>query len=635
MEILKIEPPALEIPTGRKALRQFLNDQVETLPKDEPGVYLFRDVIGNIIYIGKAKRLKTRVQSYFRPNHHDGRGQFRAIVRNTVTIHYIVTDTEVEALILEATLIKKHKPRYNVTLKDDKKYPFLKITKEAYPRIVVTRDYVKDGSRYLGPFSDVKAMRMTLGTVHKHLRIRQCDPVLPKSSVTRCLDYEMKRCDAPCENLISREDYNELVNKAVLFLTGRHRQLIEELTDKMKVSSQNLQFEVAAVFRDRINAFQQIMNRQKMVGTDLSDWDSIAIAQDDVDACAVVFQVRGGKVIGRQHFFLSVALSLPPRDIFESFLKQYYETTTFIPPEISVGEFSEEDSAILGGKEESDLELILDWLRDKSEGLVEVKNPKRGEKKQLLKLANLNAQKLLDERNIQRENRRSQPSKMVTSLQRDLQLSKLPNHIECIDISTLQGTSSVASLVTFVNGKPKKSDYRHFKIQNIQSQDDFAMIHQVVCRRFKRLLEENQDLPDLLVIDGGKGQLSSALQALKELGVENQPIISLAKRLEEVYVPGFQSAQNLPKSSSSLRLLRAMRDESHRFAITYHRKVRSKNSFSSSLDNVNGIGEQRRKRLLSHFGSLKKLSEANPDEIAQVPGISHSLAKSILQSLSL
>jgi excinuclease ABC subunit C len=634
MEILKIEPPSSEFPSSRKGMRQYIQDQVQTLPKDEPGVYLFRDQIGTIIYIGKAKRLKTRVQSYFRPNHHDGRGQFRAIVKNTVTIHYIVTDTEVEALILEATLIKKHKPRYNVTLKDDKKYPFLKITKEAFPRIVVTRDYVKDGSRYLGPFSDVKSMRMTLGTVHKHLRIRQCDPILPKASVKRCLDYEMKRCDAPCENLISVEDYNELVNKAILFLTGRHRELIEELSDKMAVSSQNLQFEVAAVYRDRIHAFLQIMNRQKMVGTDLSDWDSIAIAQDDVDACAVVFQVRQGKVIGRQHFFLSVALNRSPRVIFESFLKQYYETTTFIPPEISVGEYTAEDLETYDQTEESDLELILDWLREKSEGLVEVKNPKRGEKKQLLRLAQLNAKKLLDERNIQRENRRSQPSKMVTSLQRDLQLPKLPNHIECVDISTLQGTSSVASLVTFVNGKPKKSEYRHYKIQDIETQDDFAMIYQVVSRRFKRLMEENQSLPDLLVIDGGKGQLSSALAALKELGIENQPIISLAKRLEEVFVPGSQSAQNLPKSSSSLRLLRAMRDESHRFAITYHRKVRSKNSFSSSLDNVIGIGEQRRKKLLLHFGSLKKLSEARPEDIAQVPGISPALAESILKSLS-
>ena len=393
MEILKIEPPQIELPTGRKAIQLFIQEQLQTLPKDEPGVYLFRDNIGNIIYIGKAKRLRTRVQSYFRPNFHDGRGQFRAIVRNTRVIRYIVTDTEVEALILEANLIKKHKPRYNITLKDDKKYPFLKITNELYPRILVTRDYVKDGSRYLGPYSDVTAMRTTLKTVYKHLRIRQCDPVLPKVSVKRCLDFEMKKCDAPCEGLISPENYKELVSKAILFLTGRHRELIDELTDKMETASRTLQFEVAAVYRDRINAFQQIMNRQKMVGTDLSDWDSLAIARDDTDACVVIFQVRGGKVNGRQHFFLNVALNQHPQFIFESFIKQYYETTAFIPPEISTENLEDIQDNESYLSSESDIELILDWLRNKSEGLVEVKYPMRGEKKKLLRLAKLNAQK--------------------------------------------------------------------------------------------------------------------------------------------------------------------------------------------------------------------------------------------------
>lgn len=633
MEILKIEPPQIELPTGRKAIRQFIQEQLQTIPKDEPGVYLFRDHIGNIIYIGKAKRLRTRVQSYFRPNFHDGRGQFRAIVRNTRVIRYIVTDTEVEALILEANLIKKHKPRYNVTLKDDKKYPFVKITNELYPRILVTRDYVKDGSRYLGPYSDVRAMRTTLKTVYKHLRIRQCDPILPKPSVKRCLDFEMKKCDAPCEGLISPTEYKELISKAILFLTGRHKELIDELKSKMDVASAALQFEVAAVYRDRINAFEQIMNRQKMVGPDLSDWDSLAVARDDTDACVVIFQVRGGKVNGRQHFFLNVALDQHPQLIFESFLKQYYETAAFIPPEISTENMEHIPDYGSVSKNESDIELILDWLRNKSEGLVEVKYPMRGEKKKLLKLAKLNANKLLEERNIQRENRRAQASKTITSLSRDLNLSKPPHRIECIDISTLQGTSSVASLVTFLNGKPKKSEYRHYKIQGIEGQNDFAMIQQVVGRRFKRLLEENRDLPDLLVIDGGKGQLTSALQALEELGVKDQPIISLAKRLEEVYLPGFPAPQNLPKASSSLRLLQALRDESHRFAITYHRQLRSKRSLTSTLDDIPGIGEKRRKDLLSHFGSLKKLSQATEDEISQVPGISSSLAKTISQSL--
>lgn len=604
----------------RKAIRAHIDGIVTHLPK-EPGVYIMKGDGGKIIYIGKAKSLRTRVQQYFRAKAHDGRRQFRALVRSVRDLEYIVTDTELEALILEANLIKAHKPRYNISLKDDKKYPFLKITKEPFPRIVVTRDVVKDGSRYLGPYTDVKAMRRMLHTMHRLFRIRSCEYALPTDKVRVCLDYEIKRCDGPCEALILAEDYQKIVDEAILFLTGRHTQVMLTLKQRMQQAAEGLRFEEAAIFRDRIQALDQATSRQKVVSHDLTDWDTISIAREDDEACGVVMEVRDGRLIGRQSYFIGGVLDAPEEEVVGAFVKLFYATAAFVPKEVCLPCDIEER------------ETVLDWLRDRSDGLVEIRIPQRGDKFRLMKMAENNAKLLLMERRLKRENRKQQSPAAVQSLQRDLNLDKPPRHIEAMDISNIQGTDPVASMVCFIDGRPRKGEYRHFKITGIEGPNDFAMMHQVVTRRFKRLMEEGKTFPDLLLIDGGKGQLSSAVDALQSLGITNQPVIGLAKRLEEVFRPGLSDPQNIPKTSASLRLLQGLRDESHRFAITYHRKLRQKRTLTSELDDIAGIGPNRRKTLLRHFGSLKKVKEASVADLAAVDGISEKLAGEIFGAL--
>jgi len=605
---------------NRQAARAHLEAILAHLPK-EPGVYIMKDADGLIIYIGKAKSLRSRVQSYFRPNAHDGRRQFRALVSSVRHLEYIVTDTELEALILEANLIKKHKPRYNISLKDDKKYPFLKITQEPFPRVLVTRDVVKDGARYLGPYTDVRAMRKSLETMHRLFRIRSCDYALPAGNIRACLDYEIKRCDAPCEGLISETDYQKIVDEALLFLTGRHTQVKLTLKDRMQQSAAALKFEEAAVYRDRIQAMEQMTNRQKVVATEPADWDTVAVAREDEEACGVVMEVREGRLIGRQHYFIGGVLDAPTEEVVSSFVRLFYTTATFVPREICLPCDIE------------DRETILDWLRNRAGGFVEIRVPQRGDKAKLLKMAENNAALLLAERQLKRENRKAQAPAAVAALQRDLHLDKPPRRIEAMDISNTQGSDPVASLVCFVDGRPKKSDYRHFRITGIDGPNDFAMMQQVVTRRFKRLMEEGQTFPDLLLVDGGKGQLSSAVSALEALGVRNQPVIGLAKRLEEVFLAGHSHPQNIPKASSSLRLLQALRDESHRFAVTYHRKLRDQRTLTSELDEIEGIGPSRRRTLLRHFGSMKRVREARAEEIAAVGGIGPKLAEQIAGAL--
>ena len=604
----------------RKTVRAHIDGIVALLPK-EPGVYIMKDAESKIIYIGKAKSLRLRVQQYFRPNAHDGRRQFRALMRNVCNLEYIVTDTELEALILEANLIKTHKPRYNISLKDDKKYPYLRITQEPFPRILVTRDIVKDGSHYLGPYTDVKAMRRMLETMHRLFRIRSCDYALPTNTVRICLDYEIKRCDGPCEALILQEAYQKIVAEAMLFLTGRHTQVMLTLKQRMQQAAQALKFEEAALYRDRLQALEQATGRQKVVSTDLTDWDTIAIAREDDEACGVVMEVRDGRLIGRQNYFVGGVLDATEEEVVSAFVRLFYATAAFVPKEICLPCDIE------------DRETVLDWLRDRSDGLVEIRIPQRGDKYRLLKMAENNAKLLLTERRLKRENRKQQAPAAVTALQRDLHLVKPPRWIEAVDISNIQGSDPVASLVCFVDGRPRKSEYRHFKIVGIEGPNDFAMMHQVVTRRFKRLMEEGKTFPDLLLIDGGKGQLSSAVEALQTLGIQDQPVIGLAKRLEEVFLPGLSDPQNIPKTSASLRLLQGLRDESHRFAITYHRKLRQKRTLTSELDDIPGVGPSRRKALLRHFGSLKRIREASVETIAAVEGISPKLAIEIHTTL--
>ena len=610
---------------------RYIRETVDLLP-NEPGVYLFRDALERIIYIGKATRLKARVSSYFRPNAFDGRSNFRFIVRNTVYIDYLLTDTEVEALMLEASLIKEHHPRYNVTLKDDKKYPYLCVTKEPFPQIIVTRDYEKNGSKYLGPYSDVRAMRKTLETVQKLCKIRTCTVRLPNKNTRLCLAYEMKHCDGPCEDKTSREEYIEGVREAILFLSGRNQRIVKSLTEKMMQASKDLNYEVAATYRDRIRAFEAILTRQKIVSHNMTDWDTIGVwAEDDV-ACAVIFQVRDGRFVGSQHHFISGVLDLDKATITGKVIPLYYASATFIPREIDLQVLPDEEQTIIqwldSVKEETD-----DDFSENDSAPTKFRLPQRGQRLHLLKIAEKNAKRFLDERRLKRDNRRNQPATSVSALQRDLRLKKPPKRIEAVDISNTQGALSVGSLVCFINGQPKKGEYRHFRIKDLASPDDFASIQQVVFRRFKRLMEEGTPFPDLLVIDGGKGQLSSAGEALAELGLSDVEVIGLAKRLEEVFIPGLSDPQNIPKTSLSLRLLQQIRDESHRFAVTYHRKLRDGRMRDSKLDLIDGIGKKRKGLLLTHFGSFKKLTEASEEDIAAVEGFGKMSARKLFTSL--
>ena len=580
-----------------------------------------RDAGGKIIYIGKAKSLRSRVRSYFTPRAFDGRGQFMALVSNVREVEYIVTDSDREALILEANLVKEHKPRYNITLKDDKKYPYIKVTSERFPRIIVTRDVEKDGGRYLGPYTNVKAMRNMLNLMHKLFRVRSCDHALPNKNVRLCIDYEIGRCDGPCEDLISTQNYKKLIDEAVLFLTGRRSQVAKITREEMVRASEELRFEEAAIFRDRLDALEKVTNRQKVMSQDQSDWDLIAIAREDEEACGVVMEVREGRLIGRQHYFVGGVLDAPESEVRSSFLRLFYLTASFVPHDIYVtGDVDDE-------------ETIIEWLGKRAGAGVTIRVPQRGDKAQLMKMAAGNAGLLLSERRLKRENRKHQVPASVSSLQRDLSLDEPPRRVEAMDISNIQGRDPVASVVCFVDGRPSKKNYRHYKIRGIEGPNDFAMMHQVVTRRFRRLQEENEPFPDLLLIDGGKGQLSSAVSALRSLGIEDQPVIGLAKRLEEVFIPGHSEPQNIPKVSSSLKLLQALRDESHRFAVTFHRQVRKKRALHSVLEDIEGVGPARRKQLLRHFGSMKRLRDASLADVKEVDGVGPKLAEQIVGAL--
>ena len=580
-----------------------------------------RDGAGKIIYIGKAKSLRSRVRSYFTPRAFDGRGQFMALVSNVREVEYILTDSDREALILESNLVKEHKPRYNITLKDDKKYPYIKVTAEPFPRIIVTRDLEKDGGRYLGPYTNVKAMRNMLNLMHKLFRVRSCDYALPNKNVRLCIDYEIGRCDGPCEDLISIGNYKKLIDEAVMFLTGRRSQVARITREEMERASEELRFEEAAIFRDRLDALERVTNRQKMMSQDQSDWDLIAIAREDEEACGVVMEIREGRLIGRQHYFIGGVLDAPESEVRSSFLRLFYLTASFVPREVYVSGSVDDE------------ETIREWLDERAGGSVTIKVPQRGDKAQLLKMAESNAGLLLTERRLKRENRKQQVPASVSSLQRDLSLESPPRRVEAMDISNIQGQDSVASVVCFIDGRPSKKNYRHYKITGIEGPNDFAMMHQVVTRRFRRLQEEGEPFPDLLLIDGGKGQLSSAVSALRSLGIEDQPVIGLAKRLEEVFVPGHPAPQNIPKVSSSLKLLQALRDESHRFAVSFHRQVRKKRTLHSVLEDIEGVGPTRRKQLLRHFGSMKRLREASLDDVKGVEGVGPKLAEHIFRSL--
>jgi len=579
---------------------------------DKPGVYLMHDAHGKVIYVGKAVVLKNRVRSYFR-NLASHTPKVRAMVEKIAEFETIVTSSEVEALILECNLIKKYRPRYNIMLKDDKTYPFLKVTvNEDFPRIYVTRRQQRDGAKYYGPYADVGAMHDTVKLLRTMFPLRTCRKMNPDRP---CLNYHIKRCLAPCAGYVSREEYGNMIKSVCMVLDGRTTELERDLKRRMQEAADNYAFEEAARLRDQLQAVTRLNEQQKAVTGSGGDMDVIGFAKDTTGICLQIFFVRKGKLIGRDNFFLPDG-GETEEEVMSAFVKQYYNEATFIPKEIVV--------PYLPGKEEK--QLIEIWLADKAGRKAELILPQRGVKRELLSLANDNAKKLLEER--LRKGSLSLKDDLAAAEELQLALA-LPNPLErmdCFDISHTQGSETVASMVVFRNGSISKKDYRKYKIVSAEGKpDDFKSMQEVVYRRYK----DYEDLPSLVVIDGGKGQLSSALEVIRGLGLHDLPVVGLAKREEEIFIPGQSESILLDRDSASLHLIQRIRDEAHRFAITFHRKLRGKRNLVSVLDHVEGIGPKRRQELWKKFKTLDAMKQASVEELAAVEGMNFPVAQTL------
>ena len=592
-----------------------LEDKLKNLPL-LPGVYQFKDSNGKILYIGKAKILRNRVRQYFQSK--PVSGILSIMISKIADLELITTDNEIEALILEQNLIKTQKPRYNINLKDDKSYPYIVITNEQFPRVFPTRKKRSDGSKYFGPYTDVKNMRSALKTVRNIFMIRSCNLHLTEESIAQnkfnvCLDYHIHKCEGPCVGYVLRKEYNEMIDRVTKLLNGKTKTLIKEMTEQMNKFSEEMKFEKAAALRDKIEAIEVYSSKQKMVDDEIIDRDVFAFDRIENDCCGMILKIRDGKVIGKTHYFMNNVAGKTDAEILENLITNYYSKNDFVPDEIYLMNELEDEAT------------IKEWLEKRKQGKVEFVLPKIGDKYKLVFMVKKNARLMLDDLILTRMKREFIPPS-VESLKRDLRLNKLPRRIECFDISHIQGTDTVASMVVFIDGKPKKSDYRKFKINTVSDEtgmpDDFLSMREVIYRRFKKIAEgnlteevkSNEDesfgsKPDLIIIDGGKGQLSSAVKVLDDLQIKDQNIIGLAKRLEEVYFPNESIPHNIPKTSSGLRLLQRVRDEAHRFAITYHRSLRDKRTFTTELTEIEGIGEKTAQKLLIEFGSVENIKE--------------------------
>lgn len=595
-----------------------LAEKLDSLPT-EPGVYQFKNAEGKVIYVGKAQNLRSRVRQYFQKSR-AADPKLDVMVEKIADVELIVTNSEVEALILEANLIKKFKPRYNVVLKDDKSYPYIVITNEPFPRVFVTRRIIRDGSRYFGPYADVKTMRFALKTVRDIFMIRSCNYDLTEESIKKgkfkiCLDYHIKKCEGPCEGLVSQEHYRTMIDHVASVLKGKTGGVVEALEQEMQRYAEEMRFEDAARVRDRIRALKVYTEKQRVVDVKLVDRDILAVAMKNDDAAGVIFRVREGKLVGSRHFYMGNVEGKSEEDLVENLIERYYLEEDDLPAEILVPLELPSEA------------LLRSWLESRRGDTVKLESPKSGDKAKLIAMARNNAQFLVDELEIQRMKRGEFIPHSVKALQRDLRLSAPPRIIECFDISNIQGSDAVASMVVFEDAKPKKSEYRHFRIRTVRGPDDFASMREVVQRRYTRLQQEGASLPDLIMVDGGKGQLSSAVEVLSQLGISNIPMIGLAKRLEEVFVPGSSEPLTLPRTSSGLRLLQQIRDEAHRFAVTYHRTLRSRRILQTELDLVKGIGKKRAKELLEAFGSVQGVKFATEEQLAEIVG--QSVARKI------
>ncbi|HOX87016.1 MAG TPA: excinuclease ABC subunit UvrC [bacterium] len=601
-----------------------VEEKLQNLP-GKPGVYLFRNADGQIIYIGKAKVLRNRVRSYFQTSRNRDQ-KTRRLVSQIRDLEIILTDSEVEALILESNLVKQHKPKYNINLKDDKTWPYICITKEPFPRVFPTRRIVRDGSRYFGPYTDVGGMKNLLKTLKKIFPLRSCKLALTRESVAAgkyhlCLAYHIKQCQGPCVGLVSQIDYGKMIDHVSNFIEGRRETILEELRQRMAEAADHQQYEQAAYLRDQLFALQDFQEKQKIIDPGLGDRDLFAIAHQGEQACAVVFQVRRGKMIGRQHFFLTTSTDDVRESILQAFLPQYYLQGADVPEEIGLPfELPEESSA------------LQEWLSERRGSRISMVVPKRGLKAQLLRLSEKNASLLLEELQLHKDAQALSDS-ALTHLQIELDLPTMPNRIEAFDISTLQGSDAVASMVAFQSGHPDKQSYRRFRIRTKDTPDDFAMMREAVRRRYQRVVAEKAPLPDLILLDGGKGQLSAALAALEELDLQNLAVVALAKRLEQVFLPGQSDPVPLSPESPGVLLLRQIRDEAHRFAVSYHRQLRKKRNLESVLDEITGIGRQRKQALLSTYGTLEKLRSASAADISASTHIPLKTAQTLVEKL--
>ncbi len=590
----------------------------EGLPAS-PGIYIMRDDKEKVLYVGKAKSLRQRVRSYFAPSARPS-PRIRSMVDQVRSLDYIVTASDVEALILESNYIKRHRPKYNVVLRDDKHFPYIRFTThEAHPRLEIVRRVHKDGAAYFGPYVSAKSIRQTLRVIHKVFPIRSCEEPMDGRRDRPCLEYEMKRCIAPCVGYCTPEEYNDLVDRVNLFLKGRDRELLRSLEEKMQSAAETLRYEEAARYRDQIRAVERSLQRQRIVSTDLEDQDVVGLHRFGDRARVHLFFVRGGKVLGDKGYDFKFPASEPEGDLLESFLKQYYARGVFIPPEV-LTPFSIQDTA-----------LIEEWLTGQRGRRVRLSVPRRGDKARLIRMASDNARHFLENP----EEAGPAGEDLLGELRDVLRLTDLPRRIEAFDISNLQGTDAVACMVVFLDGKPAKDEYRRYIMRTENTPDDYAMMAEVIERRFRRALAEGGDWPNLILVDGGKGQLGAARRVLGELALQRLPIIAMAKggdrrgRNDMIFLPGHPDPIPLLPDSPVRYLLQRVRDETHRFAVQFHRKRRGKARLRSILDEVEGIGPARRQSLLRYFGSVDQIREADVDQLAGIPHMNKTLARAV------
>jgi len=608
------------------------SEQLKALPA-RPGVYLMRDDAGRVIYVGKASSLRNRVRSYF-GSPWGLEPKTRKLVENIADFDFIVTNSEQEALVLESTLVKRHQPYFNIRLKDDKHYPYLKVDlTDPFPRVVITRRVEKDGARYFGPYASAGSVRMTMDLIKRLFPYRSCTKVITGTDPRPCLEYYIHRCVAPCTGFSSQAEYGEVIQQVIKFLEGKTDEVVGDLSAKMEAAAETYDYERAALFRDRIQAVQKVAERQMMATTRPADMDVFGLARTDDEACVQVFFIRGTKVIGRDHFVLQGTRDEPDARVITSFLGQFYSSAVHVPRDVLLPEAPEET------------ELLGEWLESRRGTKVRVQTPRRGEKQRLVKLANDNARETMDMLRVKRLADAGKTQAALEELEEQLDLPGPPARIECYDISNTQGTNSVASMVVFIDGRPRPSEYRRFKIKTVEGANDFASMAEVLQRRFKRAAEGRDSatedgkaaswasLPDLLIVDGGKGQLGVAVDVMRDLGVGSIPTAGLAKENEELFMADVDGPIVLPRNSQGLYLVQRIRDEAHRFAITFHRQLRGKRGIQSTLDEVEGIGPKRKRALIRKFGSVRAIREAAVDDVAATPGMTRALAEKVKATL--